>query len=150
MNFKSPFSLLLLATSLTTAVLANDSQNSSVQALSIVLSSDAEALVNEILGDGITLVPGSAVYSGAPQASGFFSGGMSSGLAIDSGIILTSGRAESALGPNISDGITTDNGLPGDADLNGLIPGFPTFDAASFTFKFTAETNSVNFEYIFA
>ena len=98
-------------------MLANDSHNSSVQALSIVPSSDAEALVNEILGDGITLVPGSAVYSGAPQASGFFSGGMSSGLAIDSGIILTSGSAVNALGPNTSNSINTaangrDKGLP--------------------------------------
>ncbi|MFN9175919.1 MAG: PEP-CTERM sorting domain-containing protein [Synechocystis sp.] len=150
MNFKSPLSLLLLTASLTAVILTNDSQNRSAHALSIVASSDADALVNSILGEGITVVPGSAVYSGQSQASGFFSGGMLSGLGIDSGIILTTGSAFNALGPNNSDSETTFNGFPGDSDLNGLIPGFSTFDAASLTFKFTAETNSVNFEYVFA
>ena len=45
--------------------------------------------------------------------------------------------------------ITTNNGFPGNASLDGLVPG-STRDSASLTFKFTAETNSVNFEYIFA
>lgn len=38
---------------------------------------------------------------------------------------------------NDQDGITADNQLPGDADLDALIPGYDTFDAVSLEFDVT-------------
>jgi hypothetical protein len=73
-------------------------------ALTVTTSSTAATLVNSILGPGITVVPGSQTYSGANLgASGFFAGGNSvggGGLGIDTGLILTTGNAVGAIGPN--------------------------------------------------
>ena len=119
------------------------------QAISITPTSNGNDLVNEILGTGITVVPGSITYTGAAGASGIFTDGLSSGIGIDKGIILTSGSAVSAEGPNTSDATSTNNGLPGDSDLNGLIPGFTTNDATILEFEFETTGGDVFFKYVF-
>jgi hypothetical protein len=88
----------LLKTTLTVAAALCTA--TALQAINITPVSDAEILVNSILGPGVTLVPGSAVYHGHPEASGLFDDGISSGLGIDQGIILATGRAVDAQGPN--------------------------------------------------
>ncbi len=70
-------------------------------ALVITPSDNGANLASSILGPGITLVPGSVVYSGATiGASGTFTGGASAGITLESGLILTTGLANSAPGPN--------------------------------------------------
>lgn len=118
------------------------------QAVNITATSDANALVNSIVGSGITV--SNVTYNGAPTAAGIFTGGLASGIGIDSGIILTSGDVNLAVGPNNSDGATGGNGLPGDSDLNTLIPGFNTFDATVLEFDFTTTTGNIFFNYVFA
>ncbi|MBW4614924.1 MAG: choice-of-anchor L domain-containing protein [Desmonostoc vinosum HA7617-LM4] len=117
-------------------------------AVNITNTSDANVLVNSILGSGITV--SNATYNGAPIASGTFTGGIASGIGIENGIILTSGDANLAPGPNNQDGATGNNGLPGDADLDGLIPGFNTFDASVLEFDFVSDTGNLFFNYVFA
>lgn len=117
-------------------------------AVNITTTSDANVLVNSILGSGITV--SNVTYNGAAVASGTFTDGLSSGIGIDTGIILTSGDASLAPGPNTQDGATAKNGLPGDADLNSLIPGLNTFDASSLQFDFTSATGDFFFNYVFA
>nr|WP_287244469.1 MULTISPECIES: choice-of-anchor L domain-containing protein [unclassified Okeania] len=69
---------------------------------------------------------------------------------MDSGIILTTGAATDAKGPNDSDKKTTDNELPGDFDLDGLIfEDQKTFDATILEF-FQTEGGDVFFNYVFA
>ncbi|MBD2344576.1 choice-of-anchor L family PEP-CTERM protein [Anabaena subtropica] len=118
------------------------------QAINITTTGDPNALVNEILGTGITI--SNVTYNGSPVASGTFSNGFSSGIGIDKGIILTSGRADLAVGPNTLDDAGVNNGFPGDADLNSLIPGFTTQDAAILEFDFTSDTGNLFFNYVFA
>ncbi|NES77436.1 MULTISPECIES: choice-of-anchor L family PEP-CTERM protein [unclassified Okeania] len=120
------------------------------QAISITLTNNGNDLVNEILGSGITIAPDSINYIGTGGASGIFTNGLSSGIGIDSGIILTTGTATDAEGPNSSDHQTTDNGLPGDSDLDGLIPGFTTEDATILEFDFESEGGDLYFNYVFA
>ena len=120
------------------------------QAISITANSNGETLANEILGSGITVVPGSVNYIGGAGAAGTFTDGLSSGIGFDEGIILTTGSAVDAAGPNTSDGTTTNNGLPGDSDLSSLIPGFGTNDATILEFDFTTEGGDVFFNYVFA
>lgn len=117
-------------------------------ALIVNTSSDANLLASTILGSGITI--SNVTYSGAAVASGTFTDGLSSGIGIESGIILTSGAAASAVGPNVSDATTTSNGFAGDADLNGLIPGFSTLDATILEFDFESSGGDVFFNYVFA
>ena len=67
-------------------------------------------------------------------------------------MILSSGDVGTANGPNTFDDTTTDHGLPGDADLDGLNAGFPTFDASVLEFDFTcenADVDIVSFRYVF-
>ncbi|GGA17658.1 hypothetical protein CYANOKiyG1_31950 [Okeania sp. KiyG1] len=121
------------------------------QAISITPTSNGNDLLNEVLGSGITIVPDSINYIGASGASGTFTDGLSSGIGIDSGIVITTGQAIDAKGPNESDRKTTDNKLPGDSDLDGLIPEEQTtFDATILEFDFESEGGDVFFDYVFA
>lgn len=105
-------------------------------------------MVNTILGSGITVVGGSVNYTGASGASGTFTDGLSSGIGIDTGIILTSGQASSAVGPNDEDNTTTINGFGGDSDLDAL--GFSTNDATVLEFDFETAGGDLFFNYVFA
>ena len=116
--------------------------------LVVTQTADGDLLVDEILGAGITAGP--ATYTGAAVASGTFTGGLSAGLSMDAGIILTSGDVNLAPGPNDQDGATGDNGLAGDADLDALIPGFETFDATILEFEFESAGGDLFFNFQFA
>ncbi|WP_100639740.1 choice-of-anchor L family PEP-CTERM protein [Marinobacter salexigens] len=109
-------------------------------------STDGNAMANALVGSGITI--SNVNYVGGSNQSGFFSDG-SSVLGIDSGLILTTGSAWSAPGPNTSDGASTTVGTPGDADLDALIPQ-NTRDAAVLTFDFESNSGDLFFNYVFA
>ncbi len=119
----------------------------------ITPSSDATALATALLGPGVSLVPGSAIYTGHPLASGLFTGdttlfGTPSGVG---GVILTSGRATGALPPNSQTNEGTINSAPGSAFLSGLIGGAPTYDASTLQFKLKVApgTSTIEWKYVF-
>ncbi len=104
-------------------------------------------LVAALVGPGVTV--SNVTYTGANIAAGTFTGG-SGIVGFESGIVLGTGNIASVVGPNASDSTTTVNALPGDADLNGLIPGFTTSDATVLEFDFECPTLLViSFEYRF-
>jgi hypothetical protein len=110
----------------------------------------AENLAESLIGtEDVTI--SNVSYTGAEEASGYFTGGSAAGIGIESGIVLTSGFASNLQGTsNTSDGITGANGLPGDALLDTLIPGFTTYDATILSFEFTLSAgNALYFEYVF-
>lgn len=109
-------------------------------------TTDGTALAGALLGSGITV--SNVNYIGADKQSGFFSGG-SSVLGIDTGLILTTGSALNAPGPNTEDGTGADVGGAGDSDLNNLIPQ-GTRDAAVLTFDFESNSGDLFFNYVFA
>jgi hypothetical protein len=117
-------------------------------ALVINTSSSADVLASTILGPGISI--SNVSYNGAAGAAGTFTDGRSSGIGIESGIVLTSGEARLAVGPNDSDNQTAVNGLGGLAALDALIPGFQTFDAAVLSFDFTSDGGDLFVNYVFA
>ena len=108
------------------------------------------------MGGGITT--SGLSYTGAAGASGTFTGGLASGIGIESGIILTSGRAADAVGPNSNsfdgggsgDDTSTNNGLGGDADLNVLSAPDTTRDATILEFDFETTGGDLFFNYVFA
>jgi hypothetical protein len=117
-------------------------------ALVINTTDDANVLSSSIVGSGITIT--SATFLGSETSAGTFSDGISSGLGIDSGIILTSGDASLAAGPNNDSGSTGSFGGAGDSDLSGLIGGANTFDATVLEMDFTTDTSSIFFNFSFA
>ena len=96
----------------------------STQDLNVVTAQD---LVDALVGPNVTT--SNISTTGVNIALGLFSGGTGI-IGCESGVILSSGNIASVPGPNVSDNITTVNNQPGDADLDGLIPGFSTNDAA--------------------
>ena len=134
---------IISAICLFTAAFASNSS-----ALNVTTNNDGTQLVNTILGPDITIEQGSIVYTGADNASGIFSEGANSGITVDKGIILTTGDASLAPGPNNSASSGVGNGLPGDADLDNL--GFTTQDATSLKFNFTSQGGDLSFKYVFA
>ena len=69
-----------------------------------------QQMVEAIIGEGVSY--SNAVYTGATVASGLFSGGADAGIGIEEGIILSSGAAENAIGPNDLTGASQSNDLP--------------------------------------
>jgi hypothetical protein len=130
-------------------------------------STPAIQLANRLLlgTPGITIT-GASFVGAVGQAGNYGGFNMSSGqttLAIPDGVILTTGLAIDALGPNDngpptvlrdqpagSDDTETELFLPGDPDMDALL-GEATNDAASLTINFTAASsvNSILFDFIF-
>jgi hypothetical protein len=106
----------------------------------------SEDLANKLLGSGITT--SNISYTGATRSAGTFSGGTGI-IGFEEGIILSSGNISNVIGPNMTDDITADNGLPGDTDLGTLIPGYTTHDATILEFDFIPYSDVISFQYVF-
>jgi hypothetical protein len=123
-------------------------------AATISQNNNAANLVNNLLGtsSGITVVGIPTLTGNAAQSGTFTDGNIGTRLGIDSGIVLSSGRVTDAIGSYDLNGIGTEfGGLSGDSNLNSLVPGINTVDAASLSFNFTSDTGSLYFlNYVFA
>ena len=124
------------ATGLTVSDLTNDSNSPA-------------SLAQSLVGTGVSV--SNVTYTGAPQAAGIFTGGQNI-IGFNSGIVLSAGSLANVVGPNCQAGITRDNGLPGDTDLQTLLPAnsSATMDAAVLEFDFVPVGNTINFQYVFA
>jgi hypothetical protein len=110
----------------------------------------AEQIVNSLIGTGVTVE--NIQITGAKEAIGFFNGGISEGIGIESGVILSSGDIADAAGPNDADGTGQSLNQPGDEDLDLLLKeqGRTTNDAVVLEFDFIPENEQFLFEYVFA
>ncbi|MDG1160336.1 MAG: choice-of-anchor L domain-containing protein [Flavobacteriales bacterium] len=105
-----------------------------------------EQLITDVfLGD--CLSASNIQYTGDLASIGTFSNGSSIG--IEEGIILSSGFAVDAMGPNTS-GSTGSGMYTAGLDLLDVIADNLTTDAAIFQFDFVAQTDGVTFTYVFA
>lgn len=136
----------------------------SLFALAITLSFHASAqltpvsngnpvdLANRLVGAGVTIT--GASLNCPPGASGTFSTGAINDVGINNGILLTSGQVINAASMPHVDDETAMNGVPGNADLNKLLPPSPTpiqtYDACVLEFDLESIGNQVSFEYVFA
>ena len=128
--------------------IAGASAAGSAQALIINPTGDANTLSTTILGSGIAI--SNVRYTGDAAAAGTFSDGLASGLGINSGIILTTGAAANAVGPNVADDFTKSNFTAGDTNLDALVAPLSTNDASVLEFDFTTTGGNVFFNYVFA
>lgn len=101
--------------------------------ITITPNSSATDLINAITGSGISVVSGSESYTDGAGGlgAGTFTDGIASGIGMESGILLTSGYASSAVGPNDS-GSTSGPGL-----------------FSKLEFDFVTTTGSLFFNYVF-
>jgi hypothetical protein len=115
----------------------------------------AQLIVNTFIGQNMTINNIKFNNSNAQaeivhDQMGRFSNGVA-GLAVDQGLILSTGNIIGALGPNDSNGETNPTTTPniGDADLAAISLG-NVQNAAIVEFDFIPNGNTVLFEYIFA
>jgi gliding motility-associated-like protein len=107
----------------------------------------AQQLLNVLVGTGV--VVSNVQYTGSPAAVGSFTNGGTTNIGLNSGIILTSGLVSIVPGPNNQGGAGQNNNMPGDPQLQGLIPGYTVYDASVITFDFTPLSDTVKFRYVF-
>jgi hypothetical protein len=128
--------------------------------LQITGANNAAELAQKLVGDGVII--SNASFTGNMLMAGFFNNIGGTNIGIDSGIVLTSGRAKTRL-PDIGmngDGVTAAQsveannrwGLPGDIDLATAI-GLPVSslrDACILEFDFIPLGDSIKFNYVFS
>lgn len=105
----------------------------------------AATLASSLLGDGVSI--SNVTYTGTQTSGGRFSGGTGI-IGFEQGVVLSSGRIASVKGPNLQDGLTTNNGSAGDTQLTALA-GQQTFDATVLEFDFVPNGDKVFFQYVF-
>lgn len=85
-------------------------------------------------------------FKGAPASVGYFHNG--DYINVSRGLLMTSGYAVNAVGPNQKPFMTGDNGMGGDPDLAKLA-GAPSYDACVIEFDFIPQSDYVSFKYVF-
>ncbi len=105
------------------------------------------ALAQSLVGSGVAI--SNVKYTGALRAAGTFTSS-SNILGFTSGIVLSSGSAHNVEGTNCKNGLSVDNGEPGDADLNTIVGADSTTnDAAVLEFDFIPTSSTLSFQYVF-
>lgn len=113
---------------------------------------EAEFITKKLFGNcvdvfNVSLLSGSAKTA---NAIGVFNDNTNT-IGLDSGMLITSGDAMLAIGPNNSGSAGIDNGNPGDSLAGTLIPGFTTYDATVFEFDFIPLADTIlAFDFVFA
>ena len=108
---------------------------------------------NYLVGEGITIsnvtYNGSTALISSNQVGTFATAGTATTqLGLTGGILMTSGKASIAIGPNNKGNAGSDTGGPGDADLN-IISNSNTHDKAVIEFDFVPQYDTVKFRYVF-
>ena len=112
-----------------------------------VTPADLNQVLQCLMGPNVVVT--NAVLTAAPNAAGTFTGG-STVFGIDQGVVLSTGNITSIVGPNLANDTSTDNGLPGDPDLDALVPGYITYDATILEFDFECtDPSAARFQYVF-
>jgi len=111
-------------------------------------SNDPTELVQNYLISGC-LEAKNVTFKGKRAQIGNFFGG-SNTVGYEQGLVLSSGNAKDAEGPNSSSTKTTQIGLPGDADIDVISAPRKSYDAAVLEFDFKSNCDTILFRYTFA
>lgn len=107
----------------------------------------AKMVRESFVGPGIQIK--NVIFRGDSAAIGIFDG-RNSNIGLDSGIIITTGKAVDAIGPDNIDVSTSQDGGRSDGDLNSLLSGTETKDATYLQFTFTPSASRATFDVVFA
>lgn len=95
---------------------------------------------------GVTI--SNVTYTGAPYSLAFFEGSQSN-IGMNAGLLVTTGDANNAVGPNNLASAGASMGVPGSTWLDALIPGYVTYDASIIEMDIVPTTDSIAFRYVF-
>ncbi len=108
-------------------------------------NSNINNLAQSLVGAGVSIF--NVQYQCSNSGLGIFNG-VSSNIGLNEGIVLTSGNATDAIGPNNDSGAGIGLGLPGDSQLN-LLSSAITNDACVLEFDFRPDGDTIKFNYVF-
>ena len=95
-------------------------------------------------GDSISNIS----YTGAPVSLAFFEGSQSN-IGLNAGLLICTGAAKTAIGPNDTESAGTVLEEPGHPWLSALINNVPTYDASVINLHITPTTDTLRFKYVF-
>jgi hypothetical protein len=95
---------------------------------------------------GVTV--SNVTYTGTQASLAYFVG-VQSNLGVNAGLMMTTGQASMAVGPNDNEGMGVNMFAPGTPWLDALIPGFFTNDAAVIEMDVVPSTDTLRFKYVF-
>jgi len=105
-------------------------------------------LIETLVGSGVEVDPESVTINCPSISYGAFGGETNVGVA--NGLIMTTGDADAAAGPNNLNHVDTKNfSAIKDPDLAMLIPGFEILDACVIEFDFVPKSDTLTFKYVF-
>jgi gliding motility-associated-like protein len=113
--------------------------------LNVTTNLTGQQLVNGLVGSGVTVL--NISYTGSPIMAGSFTAN-GTNLGINQGVVLATGNADNAVGPNLFDNTGDDMFLPGNQILDSL-SGQVTNDACILEFDFIPQSSQVSFRYVF-
>src|SRR5690606_38786376 len=122
--------------------------------IDVVDNQTAQQLAQTLVGQGVIMLNPTMNCTGIANGKFNLVAGTSN-LGIDSGIVLTSGRAatvgglQGVNGPNTGAGPSQSNNAPGDPDLNTVLNGLLSADACILEFDFVPAGDTVKFDYVF-
>lgn len=123
--------------------------NSGFSQLVVDPNQNINLLVQKLLGCNKIKVS-NVTFKGNSEMKAYFNS-TNSNVGLKDGLLLSSGKATDAIGPNNDAGGQGVNySVPGDVDLNALCPPYVTKDAAVLEFDFVPITDSVAIKYVFA
>lgn len=113
----------------------------------VVTNQTANYLVNNVLLAGGVSVS-NITFTGSSSAIGEFLN-TNPGFQFASGVLLTTGLATNAIGPNNNSEAEYLGGLPGNVDITSISQS-PSHDAAVIEFDFVPSSDTISFRYVFA
>ncbi len=118
--------------------------------LQVDTASNYQQLVDNFILSGVTA--SNVVYTGETSAVGTFTNGATTNIGMTDGIFLTTGVVDSffLVGTPPMSMLSTANATDGDADLELLLAGNLTYDAAVLEFDLVPVGNVLEFKYVFA
>lgn len=115
-------------------------------ALFIDTSFTAEQMVTDFFSNSC-VTPSNVTFNGTPAMIGYFEAA-GTDLGVNAGIVISTGKVSDLIN-EVSYFSNTNNGLPGDADLQALAM-YPTFDASILEFDITvSDEGDLEFQYVF-
>jgi gliding motility-associated-like protein len=117
--------------------------------LSVTSGIDPSSLIRDVFIGGDCFDVNSVSLIGSAESVGQFELGSSS-IGIESGVIISSGDASDAMGPNFTGNIGDEMDGGGHPDLAVLAGSNTLYDATGISFQFTPTVDSIAFRYTFA
>lgn len=128
-------------------LLASLNSNAQITVNQANSSTEVENLVEDVLL-GACVTASNVSYTGPASASGTFDASGTT-FTMQNGILLTTGGANIAIGPNNLPNAQVNQNRSGDPDLTSLA-GETTFDAVVLEFDFVPQDDTLTFRYVFA